>query len=147
MNIRQGRPVTAAAILALAVLALPACGGGAVDVTLREFEVAPAQDSASADSVTFSVANEGAETHEFVVIKTDLAPEALPTAEDGSVDEEGGGIEVIGEIEDIAAGDTQETTLDLDAGSYVLICNLVEEEDGQVESHYQEGMHTAFTVE
>ena len=40
------------------------------------------------------------------------------------------------------------TTLDLEAGDYVLLCNIVEEEeDGEVESHFAEGMHTTFTVE
>jgi hypothetical protein len=29
----------------------------------------------------------------------------------------------------------------------VLICNIVEEEDGVTESHYQLGMRRAFTVE
>jgi hypothetical protein len=39
-------------------------------------------------------------------------------------------------------------TLDLEAGTYVLLCNLVEEEDtGEVESHFAEGMHAMFTVE
>jgi hypothetical protein len=38
--------------------------------------------------------------------------------------------------------------VDLESGSYVLICNIVEkEEGGEVESHYQNGMRTEFTVE
>ena len=54
--------------------------------------------------------------HEFVVIATDLAITELPTVEDGSVDEAGEGLEVIGEIEDIPVGETQSVTLDLEAG-------------------------------
>jgi hypothetical protein len=38
-------------------------------------------------------------------------------------------------------------TFDLAPGNYVFICNLVEEEDGVLESHYQLGMSVAFTVE
>jgi hypothetical protein len=69
------------------------------------------------------------DTHEFVVFKTDLGPDALPTAADGSVDETGEGVELIDEIEDIAPGDTPPPlTVSLDAGSYVFICNIVEEE-------------------
>ncbi len=64
-------------------------------------------------------------------------------AEDGSVDEEGEGIELIDEIEDIPVGESQDVTAPLDAGSYVLICNIVE--SGEV--HYTLGMRTAFTVE
>ena len=43
----------------------------------------------------------------------------------------------------IAVGETKDLTISLEIGDYVLICNMVE--DG--ESHYQEGMRTAFTVE
>lgn len=41
----------------------------------------------------------------------------------------------------------KELTLDLEPGTYVLLCNLVEEETGEVESHLAEGMHATFTVE
>jgi uncharacterized cupredoxin-like copper-binding protein len=122
--------------------------GSSVDVTVQEFAVLPAQDSAAAGDVTFNVTNEGPEdTHEFVVFKTDLAPDALPTASDGSVDEEGEGVELIDEIEDIAVGDTPTLTVSLDAGSYVLICNIVEDEGDETIVHYQQGMRTGFTVE
>jgi uncharacterized cupredoxin-like copper-binding protein len=79
------------------------------------------------------------------VIKTDLAPDALPTDENGAVEEEGEGMEVIDEIEDIPVGETQTLTVDLDAGNYVLICNIFDEEEQ--EAHYSMGMRTAFTVE
>jgi uncharacterized cupredoxin-like copper-binding protein len=139
------------ALLALA-LGLAACGGDdggeGVGVTLSEFAIAVDSGSTSAGEVTFNIENGGAETHEFVVIQTDLAPAELPTVEDGSVSEEGEGMTVEDEVEDLPSGDTAELTVDLDAGSYVLICNIVEEEDdGTFESHYQEGMRTAFTVE
>jgi uncharacterized cupredoxin-like copper-binding protein len=123
-------------------------GGTTVDVTVQEFAVLPATDSAPAGDVTFNVTNTGPEdTHEFVVFKTDLAPDALPTAPDGSVDEEGEGVELIDEIEDIAVGDTPTLTVSLDAGSYVLICNIVEDEGDETIVHYQQGMRTGFTAE
>jgi uncharacterized cupredoxin-like copper-binding protein len=142
----------ASAVPLAALLSLASCGGGSgttVAVTLQEFAVLPAQDSAPAGSITFDVENKGPEdTHEFVVIKTDLAPDALPTAEDGSVDETGEGIdEVIGEIEDIAPGSKETLKVDLEAGSYVLICNVVEEEGADTLVHYALGMRTGFTVE
>ncbi len=123
-------------------------GGTTIDVTLQEFAVLPAQESAPAGDITFNVTNTGPEdTHEFVVFKTDLAPDALPVASDGSVDEEGEGVELIDEIEDIAVGDNPTLTVSLEAGSYVLICNIVEEEEDETIVHYQQGMRTAFTVE
>ena len=146
------------AVVAALVLTFAACGGddgggdggggNGVDITLSEFAVVTDPSSASAGEVTFNIENGGAETHEFVVIQTDLGITELPTEEDGSVSEEGEGMTVVDEVEDLPSGETAELVVDLDAGSYVFICNILEEEDdGSFESHYQEGMRTAFTVE
>jgi uncharacterized cupredoxin-like copper-binding protein len=158
-----------AIVLTLGALLLPACGGdddgedstapaatetassggGNVAVTLQEFAVSVEPGSASAGSVTFDVTNDGPDdTHEFVVIKTDLGPTDLPVDKDGAVLEDGEGLEVIDEIEDIPVGDSPTLNVDLDAGSYVLICNILQEEpDGTLEAHYSEGMRAGFTVE
>jgi uncharacterized cupredoxin-like copper-binding protein len=144
-------------LVTVAALALAACtgdggataddGGGAttVGVTLQEWAVLPDAESAPAGQVTFEVTNDGPEdVHEFVVIRTDLAPTDLPTDETGTVDEAGEGMEVVDEIEDIPVGETQELTVDLDAGSYVLVCNIYSEDEQ--EAHYSMGMATAFSV-
>jgi uncharacterized cupredoxin-like copper-binding protein len=126
-----------------------AAGSGAapgVAVSLQEWAVVPASASAPAGSVAFTVSNIGPEdTHEFVVLKTDLEPGALPTAADGSVTETGAGIEVVDEIEDIPVGETQELTVTLAAGKYVLLCNIYDETEK--EAHYKMGMRVAFTAE
>ncbi len=138
-----------AAVAALS-LAVAACGGGGgtVKVALQEWAVTPDPTSVSAGKVTFEASNNGPEDkHELVVFKTDLAPRDLPTKEDGSVDEEGAGLELIGEIEEFDTGSTESASFDLEAGSYVLICNIVQTEaDGTVESHYKLGMSTALEV-
>jgi uncharacterized cupredoxin-like copper-binding protein len=130
-------------------LAGSSCGGddeATVTITLQEFAVGADPASVSAGSITFEATNEGPDdVHEFVVIATDLGIAELPTVEDGSVDEAGEGLEVIGEIEDIPVGETQSVTLDLDAGNYALICNIYDADED--ESHYKEGMRTSFTVE
>jgi hypothetical protein len=90
---------------------------------------------------------EVADVHEFMVVKTDLAPDALPTVADGSFDEAGSGVEVIDEVKDVAVGQSQDLTVSLVAGAYVLLCNKVVTENGETESHYAKGMHAAFTVE
>jgi hypothetical protein len=137
------------------MLLLSACGeeeaaggeGGAVNAILKEFAIVVSPTTVSSGQVTLTGTNEGPnDPHEIVVIKTDLSPEALPTADDGSVDEEGEGIEVIGEIEEFDPGTTESATFDLAAGSYALICNIVEIEDGETESHYQKGMRTTLIV-
>lgn len=120
-------------------------GGGTVDVTLQEFSVATDPTSAEAGEMTFEATNDGPDDiHEFVVFRTDLSLTDLPTDENGAVDEAGEGLELIGEIEDIEVGETDSVTLNLDAGNYVLICNIWDEDEQ--EAHYQEGMRTSFTV-
>ena len=146
---RLGKAAVTAGALGLVALGLVSCSGGdgtTVAVELQEFAVLPSQSSAPAGSITFEVENIGPEdVHEFVVMKTDLAPEALPVDEDGVVDEAGGGMEVIDEIEDIAVGDSQSLSVNLDAGAYVLLCNIWDEDEQ--EAHYSLGMRTGFTVE
>jgi uncharacterized cupredoxin-like copper-binding protein len=125
-----------------------AAGGGEVNVVISEFTVEPDPDSVGAGEVTFVVDNQGGETHEFLVVDADSADD-LPVDDDGAFDEAAFGEDkVLDEVEDIESGDTAELTLDLEAGTYVLLCNVVEEEEsGEVESHFMEGMHATFTVE
>ena len=104
------------------------------------------ESSAPAGEITFSVTNDGPDdVHEFVIVQTDLEPGDLPTDEHGAVDESGEGVTVIDEIEDIPVGETGEVTVDVEAGSYVLLCNIFDADED--EAHYAEGMRTAFTVE
>lgn len=123
-------------------------GGEEVNVVVSEFTVEPDPDSVGAGEVTFVVDNQGGEIHEFLVVDADSA-DALPVDDDGAFDEAAFGEDkVLDEVEDIESGDTAELTLDLEAGTYVLLCNVVEEEEsGEVESHFNEGMHATFTVE
>jgi len=122
-----------------------AAGPGTVQVTLQEWAVVPASTSVAAGEVTFEVTNSGPEDiHEFVVLRTDLDPGALPVDANGAVTEAGAGIEVVDEIEDIPVGETQELTVTLAAGKYVLLCNIYDETEK--EAHYKMGMRIAFEV-
>jgi uncharacterized cupredoxin-like copper-binding protein len=165
------RLIVVAAALAFAAVVLPACGGDdgdtagtaettpaasdtategtTVAVTLQEFAVAADPASVPSGSITFDVTNTGPDdVHEFVIIQTDLGATELPVDDDGAVLEDGEGMTVVDEIEDVAVDDTETLTVDLDAGAYVLICNILQEEpDGTLEAHYAEGMRTGFTVE
>lgn len=119
-----------------------------VTVLLSEWIVEPTPTSVGADGVTFLADNQGGDTHEMVVVRAD-DPTDLPTDEDGAVDEsqipEG---DFIGEIEEFPSGEQRTGTFDLEPGTYVLFCNITEiEDDGEVESHFAEGMSTTFTVE
>jgi uncharacterized cupredoxin-like copper-binding protein len=155
------RPFHASAgLAALVSLLLVACSPGStatpgasagvttVAVTLQEFAVLPSPATAPAGDITFEVTNSGPDDiHEFVIIKTDLDPADLPVDDEGAVTEDGEGMTVEDEIEDIPVGETQSLTVSLDAGKYVLICNIVETVEGETEVHYALGMRTVFTVE
>lgn len=142
-------PVTVTvAVLSLFAAGCASNGGGeAVNVVLSEWIVQPEPDSVSAGEVTFTADNQGGETHELVVVEAASA-DRLPVDVNGAFDEEAFGKEnVLGEVEDVESGEQQELTLDLESGTYVLLCNITEEEDGEIESHFAEGMNTTLDVE
>ena len=114
----------------------PADQGTLVDVTMTEFSVTSLVDTVPAGTVKFVVRNTGAIDHNLRVIKTDLAPDALPT-DAGMADESQ--LDVVATTEDFGAGESRDVSADLEPGSYVLLCNFV--------GHYQSGMTVAFTVE
>jgi uncharacterized cupredoxin-like copper-binding protein len=118
--------------------------GTTVDVTMREWSVEPAVKTAPAGTVTFNVKNEGGNTHELVLFKTDLPVESLPKSEDGNVDEEGAGVELVQEVEDLEPGKTDGFSAEVAAGKYLLVCNLIDPATG--ENHFGHQMYVPFTV-
>jgi uncharacterized cupredoxin-like copper-binding protein len=109
-----------------------------LDVILSEFSVEPVLDSAPAGMVTFEVRNDGGTLHNLLVIRSDAALGQLPMNEDEFVVDEDE-VEVVGSLDTLDEGDSDELTVDLEAGRYVLICN--------VPTHYESGMEVEFTVE
>jgi uncharacterized cupredoxin-like copper-binding protein len=115
--------------------------GTSVTAKLTEFKIELGAATAPAGPVTFALTNSGTVLHEFVVFKTDLAPDKLPLAADGAtVDEAGAGasLTLVDEVEDIEAGATASLEVTLAAGHYVVICN--------VPAHYTSGMRAEFTT-
>lgn len=144
------RRLTVIAGFSLIALAAVGCSssGGDVDVALSEWVVQPDPGSVSAGDITFTADNQGSEAHEMVIVRA-ASVAALPTDADGAVDE--GQIpdaDFIGEVEELEAGSTGTLSENLAAGTYVIFCNITEEEaDGSIESHFAEGMHVVFTVD
>ncbi len=143
---RARLPIALAASLAIAAAgcggaatqapAGPAGGASAINADLSEWKISLDPTVGKAGTVTFTIKNGGEETHEFVVVKTDLAADALPVVDD-KVSEDA--VTAVDEVEDITAGSTATLELpDLAAGHYVVICNLL--------AHYGKGMHAEFTV-
>lgn len=153
MQLKRGRATLLAALLATGAL-LAACtssrpppeatasalaptrANATVAVTLKDFGVAATPASVPAGKVTFAAQNTGASPHEFLVVRSDLAPGSLPQVNQKMVDEKQ--VEVVGKTEPFDGGSKRELTVDVQPGRYVLLCN--------VPSHYISGMYTAFTV-
>ena len=140
-RMRYGSTLAAGLLIATACSGSPdtaatgVAGDGTIVTTEKDFGIALEETSTPAGSTTFDITNDGPSTHEFVVFKTDLAEDALPV--DGSTVDEAN-LDLVDEAEDIAPGVGTSLTVDLEPGSYVVICN--------VEGHYAAGMHAALTV-
>jgi len=133
------RPLVVALAAALAVMS--ACGGApesteqpTLSVELTDFAVKADPGTVKAGHNVFAIRNRASMMHELVVIRTDLAPNAL-SIDGGKAKEEGS----VGSVANISAGVSRKLVLELPAGHYVLICN--------VPGHYQLGMRAALTVE
>lgn len=133
------------ALLALAGALSPgvASADGTIGVELSEFAVAADASSVEEGTVTFNVDNVGSFGHELIVVRTDLAADALPTAGEGQADE--AQLDVVAEARPPFDGGTSMTlTADLSAGNYLLVCNIFN--DQFPPGHYGRGMVTTLTV-
>jgi uncharacterized cupredoxin-like copper-binding protein len=147
-------------IAALTVLALAGCsssksedtGGGGVTVTTAAsggptlvnveggekadgtyyFTVTPMSVKAGPTTITFK--NVGTKEHEVVVLKTDTPADKLQVGANHEVSEAAS----VGEDSETKPGKTKSTTIDLQPGNYVLVCNI--------ERHYEKGMYGTLTV-
>ena len=129
LDIRRLR--ASAAGLAVAALAVAACGGGGtassgpgtavpsgvVAVEAKEYAFTPSTITVPAGSVTFSIRNVGSQEHEFEIFKGD---------------------QVVDEIEGLVPGLDRTLTVTLDAGDYTYVCKLA--------GHEAAGMKGALTV-
>ena len=112
-----------------------------VNVELSEFSISLDATVGDAGDITFVTTNPGALPHEFVVLRPNVAPDALTVdTATAKVDESATG-GVIGRIqqEDLGAGASTSVSFNLAPGNYALICNIA--------GHYQSGMAAAFTVQ
>ena len=117
-----------------------ATGGGVLEIKMGDYFFNPASAESSPGSVTVSAPNVGKLEHELVVFRSNASPSSLPVS-GGEADEaafEKQGAVNVGEVEEVAPGETKTATMNLTPGSYVMICNLP--------GHYQQGMYGSITV-
>ena len=94
--------------------------------------VTPGSVKAGKTTITFK--NAGTKVHEVVVLKTDTPAGKLKVGANHEVSEDAS----VGEDSETDPAKTKTTTIDLQPGNYVLVCNI--------ERHYEKGMYAALTV-
>lgn len=130
----------ALALLVVALLTLSACGGAPeklpedvnVIVEMRDYKIELNTPTLTAGTVKFGIRNAGGMEHSFELIKTDLAPDKLPVDTAQAKAKEDG---LVKQVKSIAPGKVAVVTANVDAGNYVIICNIA--------GHYQLGMRAA----
>ncbi|MDQ3915850.1 MAG: hypothetical protein M3323_11080 [Actinomycetota bacterium] len=121
-------------------------GSPGLQVVLDEFSVTPEEDELASGPVRFLATNRGEIAHELYVVQ---APnlESLPLDGDRGIDEEAlrpG--QLVAELEGVPPGETCALEVDLEPATYVLLCNIVDEGEKNVRSHYLRGMRARVKV-
>jgi hypothetical protein len=116
-------------------------------VTLDEYSLRPDEDKLTRGPTRFIASNAGKDVHELVVVEA-RSLEALPLDPKGTIDEEILEEEdrLIGEVEEIPSGGACTLEVDLDPGTYVLLCNIRERGDDGVVNHFLQGMRARVKV-
>jgi uncharacterized cupredoxin-like copper-binding protein len=130
-------PTAPTATLAPTATAAPSPASGTDAVALSEWKVDVAS-TLKAGTTTFNISNNGAIEHELLVFKSDLAPSAYPTDAAGDIKEDGAGITLLSDGDNIAVGGAQARTIDLAPGTYLFVCNIP--------GHFKAGMFLVVTV-
>ncbi|HKB29095.1 MAG TPA: plastocyanin/azurin family copper-binding protein, partial [Candidatus Limnocylindrales bacterium] len=106
-------------------------------IALSEWKVDVAS-TIKAGSATFTIVNNGTIAHELLVFKSDLAPAAYPKDASGDIVEDGPGVTLLSDGDNIDPAGTQSRTIDLAPGTYLFVCNIP--------GHFKAGMFTVVTV-
>lgn len=134
------------AVTGACLLLMTACAGGAqaadgqtVNVVLDEYMVMLDSNSISAGKVTFQIANQGYEKHEFVILRTDLSVDSLPSdTSTNKLLEETTDIVHVSELDGVGPGEQKNLEVVLPPGRYLLVCNYP--------GHAHQGMVAVLTV-
>ena len=109
-----------------------------IPAALSEWHVA-VPPTIKAGTVNLEAANFGTIQHELLVFKSDLAPSAYPVDDKGHIIENGAGITLVSDGDNIDPGKTQARTVDLtQPGTYLFVCNIP--------GHFKAGMFSVVTV-
>jgi len=109
----------------------------APSVSLTEWSVA-VTGTIKSGKTALTINNAGVAAHELLVFKSDRAPAAYPVDAAGNIKEEGAGVLLVSDGENIDAGGTQARTIDLAPGKYLFVCNIP--------GHFKQGMFVVVNV-
>lgn len=136
MRIAIALVASALVLAACGEAAVPAdAGKGQIAAELKDHTITLSAKEVGAGTATFLVRNRGGSAHDFIVLRTDLAPDKLTVDQQTQKAREDGRA---GGLQELGPGKTGQLKLDLAPGHYVLICN--------VPTHYGLGMRTELTV-
>ena len=111
-------------------IAIDRAGAGAVRLTAEEYRFGISKVTVRAGQVDFVLANQGKWTHEAVVVPVEGTRYGQPVAQVGSV----------------PSGESGATRVTLAPGRYVIVCLLAASRDGDVVSHWSQGMEAELEV-
>jgi uncharacterized cupredoxin-like copper-binding protein len=145
---RHRRVATTGRLVATLLVAVAAAACSRSDATPRgtlvavhesDFKLTTWRLAVPTGYVTFRIKNTGPSTHEFIVVRSDVAADALPLRANGmTVNEDSKLLHPAGELGEIRLNSTRNLTLNLEPGHYALFCNL--------EGHYRGGMYAIVEV-
>jgi len=118
------------------VVVLPTFNG-APTIVLTEWKVAVAS-TMKAGAFDFAITNSGTIPHELLIFESKLDVAAYPTQSSGAIDEEGAGVALVSDGENIDPGGSQQRKITLKPGKYLFVCNIP--------GHFPQGMYTAVTL-
>jgi uncharacterized cupredoxin-like copper-binding protein len=106
-------------------------------VSLTEWKVAVG-GTIKSGKTDLTITNAGTVPHELLVFKSNLKPSAYPTDPAGDIKEEGAGVKLVSDGDNIDPAGTQTRSIDLAPGKYLFVCNIP--------GHFKQGMFTVVTV-
>ena len=130
-------PASAAAVspVVSAVASAPSSTGATATLTEWKVTIGGTIKSGKTD---LTISNAGVAAHELLVFKSDLAPSAYPTDAAGDINEEGAGVTLVSDGDNIDPAGSQTRSIDLAPGTYLFVCNIP--------GHFKAGMFTTVIV-
>ena len=126
---------SASPIASSAAVSAPSASGASVSLTEWSVTVS---GTIKSGKTALRITNVGVAPHELLVFKSDRDPSAYPTDAAGDIKEEGAGVTLVSDGDNIDPGGSQARTVTLAPGKYLFVCNIP--------GHFKQGMFSVVTV-